>query len=200
MKDQVEPFDMNELERRTDAALDQALSPDAVAGDVSALQQRIADATFASLPGHNAVVGRIGRRAATPSRGLSTAWRIAAVLALGMMTALVVAAWQVDTLSPGTVNAATPDPIANDQTAATARVAFDATEPADDDAVFFLALIESDQDTPSAAALDAELDIIALQIEMMLAREVFATPDESLDEAIEQDPFFTYTTENTGLF
>lgn len=209
MNDQIEPFEMNEHERRTDVALDEALSPGAVAEDVTSLEQRIVDATFTSLPDRPEVAGRVGRQTPVSSRGLSPAWRIAAVLALGMMSTLVIAVWQVQIPSPSVANASPPgtshgtSPATSNETNFKSSQAFATHSPAstrDDDAAFFLALTETNQDPPSAESLDAELDMIGLQIELMLAREVFASPEESLDEVIEQDPLLMTISEESGLF
>lgn len=198
MKEQVAPFEMTESERQADAVLDEALSADAVAGDVAALEQRIIDATFEQLPTGEAVAGRIGRQTGRmrTGSGLSTAWRIAAVLALGMMTTLVVAVWQIEVPAPGVANAAV-----NTQNSQANLARHDRTQSVTTDAeeAFYVALAEPVDPMPTAATLDAELQLIGLQIELMLARDVFASPEESIEEAIETDLLLA-PTDGTGLF
>lgn len=205
----VEPFEMNDAERQTDALLDAALSAEAFDASCKPLAERICAATREQLPGAGAVpgavspvIGRIDPSTAAVARraaghasgggggGLSTAWRIAAVIAMGLMTAMVVAAWQVDVSAPQVARAdsgmqkLTPD----SQTAQTD----------DHDALPAIAVT-----LPGAGStdIDADLDMLALQVEMLSSSEVFGSADDSLDEAVSLDQLdYWSSNEPSALF
>ena len=176
-----EPFEMSDAERQTDALLDAALSPDAVAGSCDELANRIYQATHSDLPTGD-VVGRIDRSTkptAFAGGGLSPAWRIAAVVAMGLMTGMVVAAWQVDISTPQVAQASVP---AEPQMAAQIE-AFQVTMPG-----------------AGVTDIDTDLDLLALQVEMLSDSAVFVSPDESLDEAVSLDQLQYWSSESTALF
>ena len=177
MKDHVEPYEMNEAERRTDAALNAALSAQMLAGDIQALEQRIVDATQSQLP--LTEVPSLAFKPPATATGLSTAWRIAAMIALGLMTMLVVAVWQLDVAGSQTAQASlqnTPSP-----------------------SVSGISLVRV-QDVGSRD-VDEDLDMLALQVELLLASDrVFVSPEESLDQAIQMNQFTEWAEMDDGLF